>query len=502
MAIHMGGRILWEWIIVAFRLVEKLLDTKLFKLLNIFVNRFSCNNTIPGPKEIPLLGHLHLFSPLGPYKMEKLQDAFFDLHRQFGPIVRLKLGVEMVVVFNPEDAKTVLHSDGRYPFRPPMKALLNYRKSNPQLYNRMGLFSDNGEDWLYMRKLTDSLVKANVAESYLQHQSEVADHFMDYVESHLNGENIMEDVLMHLYKYTQEAFGVVCFGGRLGCISESTLGSKVNSAVCMSLESIAKTMLGIPWWKFNIHTSSYKNLCQAQECLRSVTEKYLENASSINESERGVYLNFLLNNKELDRRDLTLLSLELFHAGIDATASIIAFCLYYISKDPKVQNKVLNEIDDVIGDGDITTESLMKVKYLRACLNETYRMNPTAAGTARILSKPMTLSNYTVNKGTFVLCCHPAMCRDEKYVDDPNVFCPERYLPDSPISKPPPFVSLPFSNGARMCPGKRFAQQEIILFLIKFFMKFGCSYEGEEVGSIMRLNMMPDKPINLKIIHR
>lgn len=61
------------------------------------------------------------------------------------------------------------------------------------------------------------------------------------------------------------------------------------------------------------------------------------------------------------------------------------------------------------------------------------------------------------------------MCLLEDYFDEPTKFVPERWLKGggNQYRTPPPFVMLPFGYGRRMCIGRRFAEQEIYLALIK-----------------------------------
>ena len=56
---------------------------------------------------------------------------------------------------------------------------------------------------------------------------------------------------------------------------------------------------------------------------------------------------------------------------------------------------------------------------------------------------------------------------DEKYFPRPNEFIPERWGRDRPYGAIHPYASLPFSQGTRMCIGKRLAEQEIYVFLIR-----------------------------------
>ena len=75
--------------------------------------------------------HLHnlkLSCHAGPYKLDELIAGFADLHQQYGDVVRLKLGQETVLIFNPDDIRLLFQHEGKYPKRPTFEALKKYRK--------------------------------------------------------------------------------------------------------------------------------------------------------------------------------------------------------------------------------------------------------------------------------------------------------------------------------------------------------------------------------------
>ena len=63
------------------------------------------------------------------------------------------------------------------------------------------------------------------------------------------------------------------------------------------------------------------------------------------------------------------------------------------------------------------------------------------------------------------------ICQEQEYFDNPDDFLPERWMRSStgaaPARPPPNFAMLPFGHGSRMCIGRRFAEQEIYLAMIK-----------------------------------
>ena len=60
------------------------------------------------------------------------------------------------------------------------------------------------------------------------------------------------------------------------------------------------------------------------------------------------------------------------------------------------------------------------------------------------------------------------MSNDPKYVSEPEKFIPERWIKGSAYYiEMNPFAFLPFGHGPRMCIGRRFAELETQIILVK-----------------------------------
>lgn len=79
---------------------------------------------------------------------------------------------------------------------------------------------------------------------------------------------------------------------------------------------------------------------------------------------------------------------SLFTAGYEATATIIAFTLYELSRYPEHEEKLYDEIKNV---KDMNNDSLKKLTFLDQVINEVLRLYPSLPFVDRVAEK-----NYKV----------------------------------------------------------------------------------------------------------
>lgn len=79
------------------------------------------------------------------------------------------------------------------------------------------------------------------------------------------------------------------------------------------------------------------------------------------------------------------------------TANSVLWLLYNLGRNPHVQDKLYQEVLSVVGqDENVTSQSLAKLSYLKACVKESMRLNPIVAALGRILDQDIVLSGYNV----------------------------------------------------------------------------------------------------------
>ncbi|CAH0407553.1 unnamed protein product [Chilo suppressalis] len=145
-------------------------------------------------------------------------------------------------------------------------------------------------------------------------------------------------------------------------------------------------------------------------------------------------------------------------AGTDTTAVGASFVMVMLSKHQDVQEKVYQEVLEVMGDEErpVSAEDLPRFKYLDAVVKETLRLYPPVPITARETDKDYVLpSGRKIVKGTGVIIHIWGTHRNPKYWGpDVEVFRPERFF-DLQLAHPAAY--MPFSYGPRNCLGYQYA---------------------------------------------
>lgn len=157
--------------------------------------------------------------------------------------------------------------------------------------------------------------------------------------------------------------------------------------------------------------------------------------------------------------------INLFVAGHETTSNALTWSIYLLTQNPVIQQKLHEELDQVLGDRDATFEDIEQLSYTEMVVKESMRMLPPAwTLNARQANEDTQIGHYLIPKNKVVFISPYANHRNPKYFDKPNEFKPERFSPENEKSIPK-HAYIPFGSGPRVCIGQSFAMMEAKLIL-------------------------------------
>ncbi|KYC36586.1 cytochrome P450 [Scytonema hofmannii PCC 7110] len=154
-------------------------------------------------------------------------------------------------------------------------------------------------------------------------------------------------------------------------------------------------------------------------------------------------------------------------AAQDASATAIAWSLYWIHRLPVVRERLVAELDSLRENLD--PMSIVALPYLNAVCNEALRIYPTQLFTfPRLVESPVEVMGYELSPGTVLIGNIYSTHQREDLYPQPKQFQPERFL-EKQFS---PYEFLPFGGGARVCIGGTFALFEMKLVLATILSRY------------------------------
>ncbi|GAB0099406.1 hypothetical protein DMENIID0001_152620 [Sergentomyia squamirostris] len=235
----------------------------------------------------------------------------------------------------------------------------------------------------------------------------------------------------------------------------------------------------------------------------------LKNSGTVKEDGDWSAENVDSKKQTMTINEITAQAAIFFFAGFETSSSVMSFCLYELAKLPDLQDKVYQEIKQVLDEnnGEYSYESLKKMKSLERCMHESMRIYPPAPALVRICTKDYKIpdTNVTVEKGTNILISLLGLHKDPKYFENPKKFDPDRFLPEN-TAKRPPFTYLPFGDGPRSCIGARMGRLNskvgLAVLLSSFRFELGPTMGQELKMEASQILMQPVDGIKLKLIPR
>ncbi|EEB15503.1 cytochrome P-450, putative [Pediculus humanus corporis] len=415
-------------------------------------------NKLPGPLALPIFGNI--IEVLQP--KDKFLENSMKRRKKFGPIFKMWFGRNPSVFLSRAKEIEVVIKGTKH-----MEKSFVYKFVQPWLGT--GLLTAHGKKWASHRKLITPSFHFTVLQSFIE-------IFQENSNILINKLNKMADTneVIDIYQYI-----TLCL---LDIICETAMGTKVNAQSdsqseyvksVYRLSALVVERTGRVWlhpdFIYNL-TSHGKENRKHLDIVHSFTDRVIqkrklsfENESSKNfDSPDRKKLSFLdlLLKASMNEASTPLTDMELreevdtfMFEGHDTTAAGVNWAILMLSHHPEIQEKVYEEVKTIFEnkqEENLTLGDLSEMKLLDRVIKETLRLCPSVTSIGRIAEEDIHLGEYTIPKGANTVINIYALHRDPTVFPDPDVFDPDRFLPEN-MSGRHPFAYIPFSAGPRNC---------------------------------------------------
>lgn len=289
----------------------------------------------------------------------------------------------------------------------------------------------------------------------------IADDWCYYIKQKCNSLGTISCVENVASNLALEATCALVLGRRMGFLlpsCEHKLASRLALAVQEVFRASRDTHFGLPIWKI-LPTDAYNRLKKGEEESYNIAVELINTAD---ESTRDSPIFQSVIQANVDEREKIAALVDYISAGIFTLSNSMTFLLQFLALNPDVQEKLYENACN------------NSLTYAKACMNESFRLMPTANPLARIIDEDIVLSGHPVKRGSVVLCHTADACRDADNFYKPDEFIPERWIENDKGYKPAvsSFLVVPFGVGKRICPGKRFIELVMPIVIAQVAKKF------------------------------
>lgn len=263
--------------------------------------------------------------------------------------------------------------------------------------------------------------------------------------------------------------------------AESTAAAKDFLAAYNYGQSGISRRMQLPKWNFLTRDEKFWASCKTSRDFVDgyVAKAFARTLSGPNEKSGRYILAHELTRETSDRIDIRNQLLNIFLPAHDATAVSLTNLFFNLARHPRIWAKLRQEALTLAPvNEELTFERLKSLKYLQQVISESHRLNPTIGTTTRIALRDAILPTgggasgsaaIFVQKGDAITTSFYALHRRKDiFGEDADTFRPERWEG----LRPPHWTYLPFSGGARMCPGQQLALTEIAYTVVRLLREF------------------------------
>ncbi|XP_048527307.1 cytochrome P450 98A1-like [Triticum urartu] len=411
----------------------------------------------PGPCPWPVVGNLRQIKPVR-------CRCFQEWAERYGPIFSVWFGSSLtVVVSTPELAKEVLKEHDQ-------QLANRTRNRSTQRFSRNGqdlVWADYGPHYIKVRKLCNLELFTQKRLEALRpiREDEVTAMVASVHRAAIGPGNEGKPLVLrsHLAMVSFNNITRLVFGKRFMNANDDIneegheFKSIVNNGIKIGASLSIAEYVWYLRWLFPLNDELYKTHNERRDHL---TKKIIEeHAKALEESgSKNHFVDALLTLREqYDLSDDTVFGLlwDIITTGMDTTVISVQWTMAELVRYPRVQKKLQEELDSVIGRDRVMSETdFQKLPYLLAVVKESLRLHPaTPLMLPHKASASVKVDGYNIPKGADVTVNVWAVARNPDVWRNPLEYRPERFLEESIDIKGGDFRVLPFGAGRRVCPG-------------------------------------------------
>jgi len=414
----------------------------------------------PGPKSMPILGHLLTFRR-DPLKFVTRMAS------SYGDIAHFRLGTAHAYLFsNPEFVRDILVTRQT-------KFIKSRLLQRAKVLLGEGLLTSEGDFHLRQRRMVQPGFYRDRLAVYAAMMSQCAERTRDQWRA---GQTLeVNDEMMRL---TLAVVAKTLFNADV-----SSEASEIGAALTSALKMF--DMLTLPFLKYieKLPLPIIKRFERDRAKLDAIVYRLI---AEWHESgvDRGDLLSMLLMTRddevsaetsEADRkmsdRQVRDEAMNLILAGHETTANALTWTFYLLSQNPECEKRLHEEVDQVLNGRTPGFSDFPNLRYTEMVFAEALRLYPPLWGVGRINLETFEIGGIEVPAGSICLMSTWVMHRKAEYYPEPERFDPERWTPELRQARPK-FSYFPFGAGARVCIGERFSWLEGVLVLATLAQKW------------------------------
>ncbi|XP_005414072.1 PREDICTED: cytochrome P450 2F3 [Chinchilla lanigera] len=426
----------------------------------------------PGPRPLPLLGNLLQL------RSQDLLTSLTKLSKEYGSVFTVYLGPRRVVVLSGYQAvKEALVDQGEeFSGRGEYPVFFNFTKGN-------GIAFSNGERWKVLRRYSLHILR-NFGMGNRSIEQQILEEGRFLLEELQKTEGQPFSPLFMLSRSVSNIICSVIFGSRFHYDDERLLtiirlindNFQIMSSAWGELYNIFPSLLD---WMPGPHRRMFQNFGRMKDLIaRSIRE----HQASLDPNSPRDFIDCFLTKMAEEKKDplshfcmdtLLMTTHNLLFGGTETVGTTLRHAFLILMKYPKVQARVQEEIDRVVGRSRLPSlDDRAAMPYTDAVIHEVQRFaDIIPMNLPHRVTRDTAFRGFLLPKGTDVITLLNTVHYDPSQFLKPQEFNPEHFLDANQSFKKSP-AYMPFSAGRRLCLGEPLARMELFLFFTAILQNF------------------------------